>query len=40
VGPALKKLFENYDADGGAFWLYSLALVAFRENEGSDGKAY
>jgi hypothetical protein len=35
AGPALKKLFEKYDADGGAFWLYRRALVAFRENEGS-----
>ena len=36
---ALKKLFEKYDDDGSALWLYSRALVAFRKNEGSDGRA-
>jgi len=36
---ALKELFEKYDEDGSALWLYSRALVAFREHEGSDGKA-
>jgi tetratricopeptide (TPR) repeat protein len=36
---ALKKLFEKYNDDGSALWLYSRALVAFRENDGSDGKA-
>jgi tetratricopeptide (TPR) repeat protein len=35
----LKELFEKYDEDGSALWLYSRALVAFRENKGSDVKA-
>jgi tetratricopeptide (TPR) repeat protein len=35
----LKALFERYDDDGSALWLYSRALVAFRESEGSDEKA-
>jgi len=37
---ALKELFEKYDEDGSAFWLYSRALIAFRENGGSDVKAH
>ncbi len=36
---ALEELFKKYDEDGSALWLYSRALVAFRENEGSDAKA-
>lgn len=36
---ALKELFEKYDDDHSALWLYSRALVAFRENEARDGKA-
>jgi tetratricopeptide (TPR) repeat protein len=30
---ALKKLLKQYDDDGSALWLYTQALVAFRENE-------
>jgi tetratricopeptide (TPR) repeat protein len=33
---ALKKLLKQYDEDGSALWLYTKALVAFRENEASD----
>jgi tetratricopeptide (TPR) repeat protein len=36
---ALKQLFKKYDEDGSALWLYSRALVAFRENGGGDVKA-
>src|SRR5271168_4741780 len=36
---ALKKLFKKYDEDGSALWLYSRALVAFREKGGSDKEA-
>lgn len=36
---ALKKLLKEYDEDASALWLYTQALVAFRENEGSDEKA-
>jgi tetratricopeptide (TPR) repeat protein len=36
---ALKELFTEFDEDGSALWLYSRALVAYRENEGSDPKA-
>jgi tetratricopeptide (TPR) repeat protein len=36
---ALKKLFKKYDEDGSALWLYSRALVAFRENGGNDATA-
>lgn len=36
---ALKALFKKYDGDGSALWLYSRALVAFRDNGGSDVKA-
>jgi tetratricopeptide (TPR) repeat protein len=36
---ALKKLLKQYDEDGSALWLYTQALVAFRENEDGDGKA-
>jgi tetratricopeptide (TPR) repeat protein len=32
---ALKKLLEQYDEDGSALWLYTQALVAFRENDAS-----
>jgi tetratricopeptide (TPR) repeat protein len=30
---ALKKLLKQYDEDGSALWLYTQALVAFRENK-------
>jgi hypothetical protein len=30
---ALKKLLKQYDEDGSALWLYTQALVAFRENQ-------
>ena len=30
---ALKKLLKRYDEDGSALWLYTQALVAFRENQ-------
>jgi hypothetical protein len=30
---ALKKLLKQYDEDGSALWLYTQALIAFRENE-------
>jgi tetratricopeptide (TPR) repeat protein len=36
---ALKNLLKQYDEDGSALWLYTQALVAFRENEAGDGKA-
>jgi tetratricopeptide (TPR) repeat protein len=36
---ALKKLLKQYDEDGSALWLYTQALVAFRENEAGDKKA-
>jgi tetratricopeptide (TPR) repeat protein len=36
---ALKELFKKYDEDGSALWLYSRALVAFRERGGSDVEA-
>jgi tetratricopeptide (TPR) repeat protein len=36
---ALKGLFAKFDDDGSALWLYSRALVAFRESNGSDEKA-
>ncbi len=36
---ALKKLLKQYDEDGSALWLYTQALVAFRENEAGDRKA-
>jgi tetratricopeptide (TPR) repeat protein len=36
---ALKKLLKQYDGDGSAPWLYTQALVAFRENKASDKKA-
>jgi tetratricopeptide (TPR) repeat protein len=36
---ALKNLLKQYDEDSSALWLYTQALVAFRENEVSDGKA-
>ena len=36
---ALKKLFNKYDEDESALWLYSRALVAFRESEGREVKA-
>jgi tetratricopeptide (TPR) repeat protein len=34
---ALKKLLKRYDEDGSALWLYTRALIAFRENE-ADGR--
>jgi tetratricopeptide (TPR) repeat protein len=36
---ALKKLLKQYDEDGSALWLYTQALVAFRENKAGDKKA-
>ena len=36
---ALKKLFKKYDEDGSALWLYSRALVAFREKGVGDVEA-
>lgn len=36
---ALNELFEKYDEDGSALWLYTRALVAFRENGGTDATA-
>jgi hypothetical protein len=36
---ALKNLLKQYDEDGSALWLYTQALVAFRENGAGDGKA-
>ena len=33
---ALKKLLKQFDEDGSALWLYTRALLAFRENEPSD----
>lgn len=36
---ALKNLLKQYDEDSSALWLYTQALVAFRENEAGDGKA-
>jgi tetratricopeptide (TPR) repeat protein len=36
---ALKNLLKQYDEDGSALWLYTQALIAFRENEAGDGKA-
>ncbi len=36
---ALQDLFEKYDEDGSALWLYSRALVAFRENAAGSTKA-
>lgn len=36
---ALKELFKKYDEDGSALWLYSRALVAFREKGGSGPEA-
>jgi hypothetical protein len=35
---ALKKLLKQYDEDGSALWIYTKALVAFRENGASDKK--
>jgi tetratricopeptide (TPR) repeat protein len=32
---ALKKLLKQYDVDGSALWVYTKALVAFRENSAS-----
>jgi tetratricopeptide (TPR) repeat protein len=36
---ALKELFKKYDEDGSALWLYSRALVVFREKGGSGVEA-
>jgi tetratricopeptide (TPR) repeat protein len=38
-GKALNELFKDYDEDASALWLYSRALVAFRENAGSGESA-
>jgi tetratricopeptide (TPR) repeat protein len=35
---ALKKLLDQYDEDGCALWLYTRALIAFRENKAGDKK--
>lgn len=35
---ALKKLFRQYEDDGAAAWLYTQALLAFRENDPDAGK--
>jgi hypothetical protein len=32
---ALKKLLKQYDEDSSALWVYTKALVAFRENSAS-----
>lgn len=36
---ALKKLLKQYEEDGSALWLYTQALVAYRENGASDKEA-
>jgi tetratricopeptide (TPR) repeat protein len=36
---ALKKLLKGYDEDSSALWLYTQALIAFRENDASDKRA-
>lgn len=36
---ALKNLLKQYDEDGSALWLYTQALVAYRETEVGDAKA-
>jgi tetratricopeptide (TPR) repeat protein len=36
---ALKNLLKQYDEDGSALWLYTQALVAYRETEVGDEKA-
>lgn len=36
---ALKKLLASYEDDGSAFWLYTRALLAFREGGESDERA-
>jgi tetratricopeptide (TPR) repeat protein len=36
---ALKQLFDQYDEDGSAPWLYTRALVAFREHGAPHKKA-
>ena len=36
---ALNDLFKKYDGDCSAIWLYSRALVVFREDERGSGKA-
>lgn len=35
---ALKKLLREYEEDGSAAWLYTQALLAFRENDPDAGK--
>lgn len=35
---ALKKLIRQYEDDGAAAWLYTQALLAFRENDPEAGK--
>ena len=36
---ALKKLIRQYEDDGAAAWLYTQALLAFRENDPDAGRA-
>ena len=36
---ALKKLLKQYDEDASALWLYTQALVVFRENDAGDKRA-
>ena len=36
---ALKQLLEQYEEDGSALWLYTRALVAFREHAAPDKNA-
>jgi tetratricopeptide (TPR) repeat protein len=38
-GKALNELFKDYDEDASALWLYSRALVAFREHAGNGESA-
>ena len=35
----LKGLLKQYDEDGSALWLYTQALIAYRENGISNGRA-
>jgi hypothetical protein len=36
---ALKELLASYDGEGSAFWLYTDALLAFREGGEADQRA-
>lgn len=38
-GPALAKLLADYEDEGSPFWLYTRALLAFRERGANDPKA-